>query len=89
MFSLFWCEELTLEVCPSILLTSCILLQFLVLRAKKVREREVIVVFNFRRFLECSRIFLRCTNPGRQVARANKFCTATRVFEGSQYGSGP
>jgi len=48
MFSLFWCEELALEVGPSILLTSCVLLQYLVvLRAKKIRGREVIVVFNF------------------------------------------
>ena len=41
-------EELTLEACPSILYTSCTLLQlFVVFRVKKIRGREVIFLFNF------------------------------------------
>ena len=79
----FFCvKNSLLKFVPSILYTSCTLLQFfVVLRAKKIRGHEVILVFNF----GC--IFPRCTNPGRQVARANKFCMATPVFVGSQYGS--
>ena len=81
-----FCEKLAIEVCPSVLYTFCIQVQFFVdLRAKKIRGREFSLVFNSGWFLGC--IFPRCTNLGRQVARANKFCTATLVFVGSQYGS--
>ena len=49
-------------------------------RSSRVENQwsEVILVFNIGRCLGC--IIPRCANPGRQVARANKFCTATPVF---------
>jgi hypothetical protein len=56
--SLFWFVELTVELCPRILDTPFIMLHFLVILCvnislQKRNGRKIILVFNFRKFLEC------------------------------------